>query len=250
MVKALLFSNRSVSLTLSRVFLPTVSQGQGQEKSIHYSYLPSLKLQSLFSPFLTRTAHLTKKLRHNRPPFLQVLFGFYIKDRLVSNKSQQIRDFFALWDIGTIHRSPLVKRCSLARLHPFCQYSQKCCLFSFFPLLPHLTALSPFQPQCISEVALSNAVNFCLRSRQFLGKTYDDLSVRLCCKLEALLYLAAGEEDGCEEGGAACCPRLVCAGGNDPGAGCAQTAARHSRLLQSCGGPVTQSSCARCPCAL
>lgn len=92
MVKALLFSNRSVSLTLSRVFLPTVSQGQGQEKSIHYSHLlsnlPSLKLSSLFSPFLTRAAHLTKKLKHNRPPFLQVLFVFYIKDRLVSNKSE------------------------------------------------------------------------------------------------------------------------------------------------------------------
>lgn len=120
----------------------------------------------------------------------------------------------------------------------------------FFPLLPHLTALSPFQPQCISEVDLCNTRNFCLVWGYFLGKTYDDLSFSLCCKLEVLPHLAGVEAGGWEEGIAAWCPRVARAGGSDTGDSHAPLATHRSRLLQGCGGPITQGSCAHCPPAL
>lgn len=67
----------------------------------------------------------------------------------------------------------------------------KCASFIAFFLFYHSWLQSPLQPQCISEVVLCNTGNFCLVWGCLLGKTYDDLSFRMCYKLEAWFHLTA-----------------------------------------------------------
>lgn len=104
-VKEALHSNKKLFLIFSGVFLPTVSESQEQETSVHYSHPPSnlssSKIQLLFSPFLTKQwycthpiGHLTKKNKRGHSFLFSFCLFFIWKKQQYQINSRRWLYFF------------------------------------------------------------------------------------------------------------------------------------------------------------